>query len=148
MVISLGTMVYFVAIPMAQRSADDFAAVIVSGAQNFRNLPEDKRAELAHQLLVNHGLIATMQTPVLSNKKFDVPYYLFFQAALARHVGQDIAIIESDDGPLLWVDIPVDDTTIRMGFERQRVSANPSDGSRPGVCWRCSIGTANEFSRC
>ena len=125
MVISLGTMVYFVAMPMAQRSADDFAAVIVSGAQNFRNLPEDKRAELEHRLLVNHGLIATIQTPVLSNKEFDVPYYLFFQAALARHAGQDIAIIESTDGPLLWVDIPVDDTTIRMGFERRRVSANP-----------------------
>ncbi len=125
MIISLGTMVYFVAMPMAQRSAEDFAAVIVSGAQNFRNFPEDKRAELQHQLLVNHGLIATLQAPILPRKKFDLPYYLFFQAALARHAGQEIAIIESNDGPLLWVDIPVDDKTIRMGFDRQRVSANP-----------------------
>lgn len=125
MIISLGTVVYFIAIPMAQRSADDFAAVIVSGAQNFQKLPQPERAELEHQLLVNHGLIATLQTPVLPEKTFDKPYYLFFQAALARRTGQEVAVIESANGPLLWVDIPVGDSAVRMGFERHRITANP-----------------------
>lgn len=125
MIISLGAMVYFVAIPIAQRSADDFAAVIVSGAQSFQSLPEDKRAELQQQLLHIHGLIVTEQTPALAEKKFDLPYYLFFRAALARRAGEEITIIESSDGPLIWVDIPVNAMTVRMGFDKKRVTANP-----------------------
>ena len=125
MFISLAAMVYFVAIPIAQRSADDFAAVIVSGAQSFQKLPEDARQELARQLLLDHGLIVTEQAPALAEKKFDLPYYLFFRAALARRVGQDVALIESADGPLIWVDIPVRGMTVRMGFDRKRVAANP-----------------------
>ncbi len=125
MIISLGTMVYFITVPMAQRSSDDFAAVIVSGAQIFQKSTEEQRAELQQQLLHNHGLIVTEQTPALAEKKFDLPYYLFFRAALARHAGQEIAIIESAEGPLIWVDIPVNAMTVRMGFDRERVTANP-----------------------
>jgi hypothetical protein len=35
MAISMGAAVYFIAIPMAERSADDFAAVIVSAAHTM-----------------------------------------------------------------------------------------------------------------
>ena len=49
MVISLGAAVYFIAIPMAERSADDFAAVIVSAAQTLesspRELHEDRKGD-------------------------------------------------------------------------------------------------------
>lgn len=124
-VISLGAMVYFIAIPMAQRSADDFSALIISSAQSFQMSPEDEREKLQHHLLVDHGLIATTQTPALSEKKFDLPYYLFFRAALARRTGQEIAIIESTSGPVLWVDIPVNEMIVRMGFDRGRVGTNP-----------------------
>lgn len=125
MIISIGGMIYFIAIPLAQRSADDFAAIIVSGAHSFQRLAEDERAELQRQLLYDHGLIATEQTPALAEKKFDLPYYVLFRAALARRVGQEIELIESTDGPLIWVDIPMSEITVRMGFDRQRVAANP-----------------------
>jgi two-component system osmolarity sensor histidine kinase EnvZ len=125
MVISLGAAVYFIAIPMAERSADDFAAVIVSAAHTIQSAPEDIRAELRHQLLLDHGLIVTTQTPVLSQKRFDVPYYIFFQQSLARRAGQELAIIESEKGPIIWVDVPTDGMTIRMGFDRERLGTNP-----------------------
>lgn len=125
MIISLGTMVYFIAIPMAKRSADDFAAVLVSAAYSYQKLPEDKRTQLQQELLQNHGLIVTTQTPVLSEKKFDLPYYQFFSTALARRAGEELTLIESADGPLLWVDVPADEMTVRMGFDRRRVGANP-----------------------
>jgi len=125
-VVSVGATVYFIAIPMAQRSADDFSALLISSAQSFQMTPEDGREEFQHHLLVDHGLIATMQTPALLEKTFDLPYYLFFSSALARRAGQEIPIIESASGPVLWVDIPVDDMTVRMGFDRGRVGANPA----------------------
>ena len=43
LVIALGTSVYFIEIPMAKRSADDFAALIVSSANALHELPEDQR---------------------------------------------------------------------------------------------------------
>jgi two-component system osmolarity sensor histidine kinase EnvZ len=125
MIISLGTAVYFIAIPMAERSADDFAAVIVSAAHTMEALPEELHEEFRQQLLLDHGLIVAEQMPALEEKRFDVPYYVFFQNSLARRAGQELSIIESDDGPLIWVDVPAGDSTIRMGFDRKRLGTNP-----------------------
>ena len=125
MVISLGAAVYFIAIPMAERSADDFAAVIVSSAQTIQSSPGELHEELKQHLLENHGLIVATQRPALAEKTFDVPYYIFFQESLARHAGQELKIIESEDGPLIWVDVPTDGMTMRMGFDRERLGTNP-----------------------
>ena len=89
MVISLGAAVYFIAIPMAERSADDFAAVIVSAAQTLGSSPGELHEELKQHLLEKHGLIVTTQRPALAEKTFDVPYYIFFQESLAQHAGQE-----------------------------------------------------------
>jgi two-component system osmolarity sensor histidine kinase EnvZ len=125
MVISLGAAVYFIAIPMAERSADDFAAVIVSAAQTLESSPGELHEELKKHLLENHGLIVTTQRPALAEKSFDVPYYIFFQESLAQHAGQELKIIESESGPIIWVDVPTDKTIVRIGFDRGRLGTNP-----------------------
>lgn len=125
MLVSLGSAVYFIAIPMAKRSADDFAAVVVSAAHSMESLPEELHAELQKQMLYDHGLIVTTQTRALPEKTFDVPYYIFFQEALARRVGQKLSISESTKGPLIWVDVPTHDMTVRIGFDRKRLGTNP-----------------------
>ena len=125
MTISMSAAVYFIAIPMAERSADDFAAVIVSAAHTMESLPHEMHEQLQHQLLLDHGLIVTEETPALAKKTFDVPYYVFFQESLARRAGRELAISESEKGPLIWVDIPTDHRTIRMGFNRERLGTNP-----------------------
>lgn len=125
MLVSLGSAVYFIAIPMAKRSADDFAAVIVSAAHSIESLPEEMHADLQQQLLQDHGLIVTTQTRSLPEKNFDVPYYVFFQESLARRVGQKLSIVESTKGPLIWVDVPAHDMIVRIGFDRKRLGTNP-----------------------
>ena len=124
-IISLGTAVYFIAIPMAKRSADDFAAVIVSAAHSLQSLPEEMHDELKQQLLLNHGLIVTDHIHVLSEKSFDVPYYIFFRESLARRAGQELQIFEADRGPLVWVDVPAHGKMFRLGFDRDRLGTNP-----------------------
>ena len=123
--VSLGSAVYFIMIPMAKRSADDFAGIIVQAAHSIESLPEELHAELKQQLLHNHGLIVTTQTGPLPEKTFDVPYYIFFQESLARRAGQKLSIIESTKGPLIWVDVPAHDMTVRIGFDRKRLGTNP-----------------------
>lgn len=125
MTISMSAAVYFIAIPMAERSADDFAAVIVSAAHTMQSLPHEMHEQFQQQLLLDHGLIVTEETPALAKKTFDVPYYVFFQESLAQRAGQELAISESEKGPLIWVDIPTDHKTIRMGFDRKRLGTNP-----------------------
>ena len=125
MFVSLGTAAYFIAIPMAERSADDFAAVIVSAAHTLETLPEVMRAEFQNQLLLDHGLIVAEQTPGLTAKNFDVPYYIFFQKSLNRRAGQELLITESVRGPLIWVDVPANEKIFRFGFDRTRLGTNP-----------------------
>lgn len=125
MVVSMGAAVYFIAIPMAKRSADDFAAVIVSAAHSIQSLPGEMHPELKQQLLQNHGLIVTTQTRDLPEKQFDVPYYLFFQESLAQRTGQKLSIVESTKGQLIWVDVPAHETIVRIGFDRKRLGTNP-----------------------
>jgi len=125
MVLSLGSAIYFIAIPMAERSADDFAAVIVSAANSFESLPEDMHDDLKQRLLWDHGLIVTEHIHILSEKSFDVPYYVFFQEALARRAGQQLEIFEEDTGKIIWVDVPAGEKMLRMGFNRERLGTNP-----------------------
>jgi len=125
MVLSLGSAIYFIAMPMAKRSADDFAAVIVSAAHSLQSLPEEMHAELKQRLLWDHGLIVTEHVHVLSEKSFDVPYYIFFEEALARRAGRELHIFEEDSGLLIWVDVPAHEKMYRMGFNRERLGTNP-----------------------
>ena len=124
-IVSLGSAVYFILIPMAKRSADDFAGIVVQAAHSIESLPEDMHAELKQQLLHNHGLIVTTQRRSLPEKTFDVPYYIFFQESLARRAGQKLSLIESTKGPLIWVDVPAHDISVRIGFDRRRLGTNP-----------------------
>jgi len=125
MIFSLGTAIYFIAIPMAQRSADDFAAVVVTAAHAFASLPQESREALRQRLLEDHGLIVTTQHAAVSERSYDVPYYRLFRGSLAKKAGQELKLVESVKGPLLWVDVPADDATIRIGFDKQRIGANP-----------------------
>lgn len=125
LILSLGSAVYFIAIPMAQRSADDFAAIIVSSAHTMQSLPPDLQREFRNQLLIDHGLIVADQLPALEEETFDVPYFAFFRNALARRTGLDFRLVESNGGPIVWVDVPVADKLVRMGFDRRRLGTSP-----------------------
>lgn len=124
-VVSMGAAVYFILIPIAKRSADDFAAEIVSAAHALQDAPEEQH-ELLHQALLNdHGLIVTTLEPGLSETDFHTPYLRFFRDSLTRAAGEELPIIESDSGPLVWVDVPAHGMVHRIGFNRERLGTNP-----------------------
>jgi len=116
---------YFIMIPMAQRYADDFAAVIVSAAHSLQSLPEELHAELTQQLLQDHGLIVAEHTAGLSEPLFTDSYYPFFGDSLARRAGEVLPIFESETEPLVWVDVPAHGRIFRLGFDKKRLGTNP-----------------------
>ena len=125
MIISLGAAAYFVAMPIARRSADDLAALMILAAKTWHEATPDEYADLRQQLLQDHGLVVAAKTPALPVQKIDYPYFLFLRDALTRRTGQEINILRNPGGQRQWVDIPVAGSTVRLGIERARISARP-----------------------
>ena len=125
MAISMGTVAYFIYIPLAHRHADDFAAVIVSAAHSLQSLPEEMHAELKQQLFNDHGLLVAEQTNDYAATPSEMSYSPFFHDAIERRAGQELQIIEAADGPLIWVDVPAHGKIFRLGFDRTRLGINP-----------------------
>lgn len=123
--VSMGATVYFVMIPMAKRSADDFAAELVSAAHALQDLPQEEHEELKEELLDDHGLIVTEHTSGEARESLDTPYLAFFRESLNRLAGEELVIIANEPGPLIWVDVPAHGKTYRLGFSRQRLGTNP-----------------------
>jgi len=125
MLISVSAAIYFVYNPMAKRHADDFAAVIVSAAHSLQSLPEEMHVELKQQLLQDHGLIVAEETTDVPQTSSDLPFYPFFHEALDQRTGTKLAIIESADSPIIWVDAPAHGKLFRLGFDKERLGINP-----------------------
>ena len=123
--ISLGAAAYFVAMPIAKQSADDLAALMVITAENWREASAAEQARLSQELQQVHGLVVADQASVLEEKQINLPYLHFLSDALARQTGEDIAILKNPDGKRLWVDIPIEGSMIRLGFDPERTSARP-----------------------
>lgn len=117
--------IYFVYIPMAQRHADDFAAVIVSAAHSLQSLPEETHEDLKNELLQSHGLIVAEETMAAPHSGSVLPYYPFFRDALKRRAETELVVIESPDSPIIWVDIPAHGKLFRLGFDKKRLGTNP-----------------------
>lgn len=124
-VISMSAVSYFIYIPLAHRNADDFAAVIVSAAHSLQSLPEEMHEELKQRLLEDHGLIVARQIAGSTNRSSDLHYNPFFREALAERAGQELSIVEAEEGPLIWVDVPAHGKLFRLGFDRKRLGVNP-----------------------
>jgi two-component system osmolarity sensor histidine kinase EnvZ len=125
MIMVVSAAVYFVYNPMAQRHADDFAALIVSAAHSLQALPEEMHAELKEQLLQDHGLIVAEEAPTAARPSSDLLYFPFFHEALHRRVGSELVIVESADSPVIWVDVPAHGKLFRLGFDKRRLGINP-----------------------
>lgn len=123
--ISTSAAVYFVVIPMAKRSADDFAAEVLSAAHSLQSLPEERHAELQRELLHDHGLVVIPQTPVRTRESFDSPYLKYFHQSLTRLAGEDFPIVRAESGPLIWVDVTAHGRVFRLGFDSGRLGVNP-----------------------
>ncbi len=125
LIISLGTAAYFVTIPIAKRSADDLAALMVLTAQTWHASSKGDQSRLRQKLLQDHGLVVAAQIPALPEKQLGLPYLFFLRDALARRTSEEIAILKNPGGERLWVDIPVQGSIVRLGFDRKRTSARP-----------------------
>lgn len=105
--------------PMAQRSADDLAALMVLSVQTWVELPPQTRPYFERELSVRHHLlIKRVDTPLIA------PADRFLNSrnieqSLTRRTGQEIALKAGENG-WVWAEMRMGGHLIRIGFERKR----------------------------
>ncbi|MBT9590930.1 MAG: HAMP domain-containing protein [Thiobacillus sp.] len=103
-------------IPVAERSADDLAGLIVLSAQTWVELPPKTREAFERELARRHGL---RLTTVDVGATVDAPRFAFreqIEAALSRRVGSGIALRGVPGTKAVWLDIPQGGHALRTGF--------------------------------
>ncbi|MFP5419403.1 MAG: ATP-binding protein [Gammaproteobacteria bacterium] len=103
-------------IPVAERSADDLAGLIVLSAQTWVELPPRTRAAFEQELARRHGL---RLTTIDVGATEDAPHFAFrreIEAALSRRVGTDIRLRGVPDTRGAWLDIPLGGHDLHAGF--------------------------------
>lgn len=124
--IILAAAVYFVMVPMAKRSADDLAALMVLSAQTWTELPAETRQDFEHELAKQHNLWLFSSNPPIPEEAHFLPYLYFFENALKMRTGQPIKIKTTQwDQPWYWADIPVAGKSIRIGFPKDHIGVRP-----------------------
>lgn len=105
--------------PMAQRSADDLAALIVLSVQTWVELPPQTRPYFERELSVHHHLlIKRVDTPLAAHADSFLNSRNIEQS-LTRRTGQAIVLKAGENG-WVWAEMRMGGHLIRIGFEQQR----------------------------
>ena len=112
-------------VPVAERSADDLAGLIVLSAQTWVELPPQTRAAFERELARRHGL---RLTTVDIGATAEAPHFAFrtqIEAALSRRVGEAIVLRGVPGTAAAWLDIPVGGHDLHAGFFPARYAVKP-----------------------
>ena len=112
-------------VPVAERSADDLAGLIVLSAQTWVELPPQTRAAFERELARRHGLrLTTLDVGATAQ----APRFAFrrqIEDALSRRVGEDVVLRGVPGTEAVWLDIPVGGYDLRAGFFPGRYAVKP-----------------------
>jgi two-component system osmolarity sensor histidine kinase EnvZ len=112
-------------VPVAERSADDLAGLIVLSAQTWVELPPQTRAAFEHELARRHGLRLTTANLGATT---GAPHFAFrtqIESALSRRVGDDVVLRGVPGTEAAWLDIPLGGHELHVGFFPRRYAVKP-----------------------
>jgi two-component system osmolarity sensor histidine kinase EnvZ len=112
-------------VPVAERSADDLAGLIVLSAQTWVELPPQTRAAFERELARQHGLRLTTAN---IDAATDAPQFAFrsqIEAALSRRTGEPVHLRGVPGTAAAWLDIPLGGHELRAGFYPDRYAVQP-----------------------
>jgi len=118
--------VYQMNLPLARRATDDLAALIVLAAQTWVELPPETRPSFEHELATNHDLRLIPASGVIPGKETHLPYPALLQQALARRLGFDTHLYRNQGSDMYWVDLPMPEADLRIGFAHDRIGVRPT----------------------
>ena len=134
-VVSIGFQIFMMVVigslmlvPLGQRSADDLAALMISAAENWQQHEQGERRHLEATYMRRYQILpSSNRTPFPASNSW-LPYRFFLQNALSRRSGQPVQLLQQNTlerGDWFWVDIPLRESSVRVGFPRSRIGVHP-----------------------
>ena len=108
----------FVINPIAERSADDEAALLVLSAQTWVELPPPARPYFELELAQSHDLIISVAEQSLPPLDRYLPFTQTLVEKLRQRLDIDVQLYDGED--LIWVDVPMADYNLQIGFAPDR----------------------------
>jgi two-component system osmolarity sensor histidine kinase EnvZ len=112
--IAIIALLYFVIEPIADRSADDEAALMVLAAQTWVELPPEARPAYELEMAESHDLILSSEVrdlPPVSDAGF---YLRRLEERLADRLGEERLLLEADE--LVWANVPMGGSELQIGL--------------------------------
>ncbi|MDP2795831.1 MAG: ATP-binding protein [Sulfurisoma sp.] len=126
-VLVAAAVVWFLMAPMARRSAEDLAGLMVLSAQTWSELPPETRPDFEQELASAHLLALRAEPPRDGGDELHGIYLRVLETALAErtgrvgHLSREIVAGET----WYWAALPSGNKTIAVGFPEKRVGAQP-----------------------
>ena len=108
----------FVIDPIAERSADDEAALLVLSAQTWVELPPQARPYFELELAQSHDLIISVAEQPLPPLERYLPFTQILVEKLQQRLAIDVQMYDGED--LIWVDVPMAGYGLQIGFSPDR----------------------------
>lgn len=120
----------FVMVPMARRSADDLANLMILSAQTWNELPPETRVDFELELARTYQLALRAESPMRSGEGSDEwhsPYLYFLEASLNQKTRQVQHLTrETVNGTgWYWRSLPSGESSLSVGFPERRIGAQP-----------------------
>lgn len=111
--------------PVAQRSADDLAALIVLSAQTWVELPPEVRPAFERELALRHGL--RLQTSTGANRPQAVPFPFKreIERALSSRLSVQTQLEGGAENQAVWVELLIGGRQLQAGFFPGRYAVRP-----------------------
>lgn len=121
-----GVIFYYILGPVARQASEDLAGLIVLSTQTWVELPPETRPDFEDELRTQHGLALTHAAAPLTALAIKSPFLHFLEDALTHRLGSGVSIMQDPaDSDWLWVDIPIAEYSLRIGFSHSRIRARP-----------------------
>lgn len=112
--------------PLAERSADDFAALLILSASSYAELPEAARGGFIDDLQRQHHLRVSLVASPLPSEVQHHPYLNLLRAALYRRSGGSERIVVGElPDRTFHAELAVAGGWLRFTFDKQRITPRP-----------------------
>lgn len=125
--LTLALSVTFVLLPLARRSAQDLAGLMVLSAQTWAELPPQTRDAFEAELLTSHTLALRPALTLAERDEWHPPFFYFLEEALAQRMGthHHLHAEKVDDVLWYWANLPAGLGDLAVGVPESRIDSQP-----------------------
>ena len=122
-----GLSAFWVVLPLARRSANDLAGLMVLSAQTWAELPPQTRPAFEQELLASHALALRAELPGPGRDEWHPPYFYLLEDALAQRTGlmHHLSSEHLETGTWYWAEVPIGSGHLVVGLSATRVDSQP-----------------------